>query len=106
MGKEHGGSASGSGSLLDSASSLVDLSSINLDLPASPATGSHEADLELGANTQQRGRWQEMATKLDLASAYEEIGDKEGARELLDEVIKGGDASQQQRARGMLTKLG
>jgi pilus assembly protein FimV len=52
------------------------------------------------------GRWQEMATKLDLASAYEEIGDKEGARELLQEVIKGGDNGQQQKARAMLSKIG
>ncbi|MGD9945536.1 MAG: FimV/HubP family polar landmark protein, partial [Burkholderiaceae bacterium] len=51
-------------------------------------------------------RWQEMATKLDLASAYEEIGDKEGARELLEEVIKGGDVGQQQKARTMLSKIG
>ena len=51
------------------------------------------------------GRWQEMATKLDLASAYEEIGDKEGARELLQEVIQGGDGGQQQKARAMLSKI-
>lgn len=51
-------------------------------------------------------RWQEMATKLDLAAAYEEIGDKEGARELLQEVLDGGDASQQHKARAMLAKIG
>ncbi len=51
-------------------------------------------------------RWQEMATKLDLASAYEEIGDKEGARELLEEVLDGGDIAQQQKARVMLSKIG
>ena len=51
-------------------------------------------------------RWQEMSTKLDLASAYEEIGDKEGARELLQEVISGGDGTQQQKARAMLSKIG
>ena len=49
--------------------------------------------------------WQEMATKLDLAAAYEEIGDKEGARELLDEVVAGGDSAQKDRARSMLAKL-
>ena len=50
-------------------------------------------------------QWQEMASKLDLASAYVEIGDKEGARELLEEVISGGDAAQQQRARELLADL-
>ena len=47
----------------------------------------------------------EMSTKLDLAAAYQEIGDKEGARELLDEVIRGGSDSQVERAREMLSKL-
>ncbi|SNT20718.1 pilus assembly protein FimV [Noviherbaspirillum humi] len=47
----------------------------------------------------------EMATKLDLALAYHEIGDKEGARELLDEVIKGGTAEQSERARSLLLEL-
>eukprot|EP01034_Spumella_vulgaris_P038417 gene38417-47435_t len=41
----------------------------------------------------------EMDTKLDLAIAYQEIGDKEGARELLDEVIRGGSDDQVARAR-------
>ena len=48
----------------------------------------------------------EMETKLDLAIAYQEIGDKEGARELLDEVIKGGNATQVDKANEMRTKLG
>jgi pilus assembly protein FimV len=47
----------------------------------------------------------EMATKLDLAVAYQEIGDKEGARELLDEVIKGGSKEQVERAKQMLDAL-
>ncbi|MCM5569548.1 pilus assembly protein FimV [Burkholderiaceae bacterium FT117] len=51
-------------------------------------------------------QWQEMATKLDLASAYEEIGDKDGARELLDEVIRGGDAEQKRKAQAMLARIG
>ncbi|HTD04905.1 FimV/HubP family polar landmark protein [Undibacterium sp.] len=48
----------------------------------------------------------EMATKLDLAVAYHEIGDKEGARELLDEVLKGGTADQIHKAHAMLAQLG
>jgi pilus assembly protein FimV len=79
----------------------LDLSPISLDLE--PATvGADEGEAGAGG----AGRWQEMATKLDLASAYEEIGDKEGARELLQEVIKGGDSGQQQKARAMLSKIG
>ena len=48
----------------------------------------------------------EMETKLDLAIAYQEIGDKEGARELLDEVIKGGNTAQVGKANEMRAKLG
>jgi pilus assembly protein FimV len=47
----------------------------------------------------------EMATKLDLAVAYQEIGDKEGARELLDEVVNGGTAEQSERAHALLAKM-
>ncbi|MDP3785493.1 MAG: FimV/HubP family polar landmark protein, partial [Undibacterium sp.] len=47
----------------------------------------------------------EMATKLDLALAYQEIGDKEGARELLEEVIKGGSSDQVAKAKNMLDQL-
>ena len=47
----------------------------------------------------------EMETKLDLAIAYQEIGDKEGARELLDEVIKGGSSEQVSKASAMRSLL-
>jgi pilus assembly protein FimV len=47
----------------------------------------------------------EMATKLDLAVAYKEIGDKEGARELLEEVLKGGSAEQVDAAKLLIAKL-
>ncbi|HRO60490.1 MAG TPA: FimV/HubP family polar landmark protein, partial [Burkholderiaceae bacterium] len=50
--------------------------------------------------------WQEMATKLDLASAYEEIGDRDGARELLEEVVRGGDGDQKRQAQAMLASIG
>ena len=49
---------------------------------------------------------EEVATKLELAHAYEEMGDKEGARELLEEVIKEGSAEQQEAARVKLAQLG
>jgi pilus assembly protein FimV len=47
----------------------------------------------------------EMETKLDLAIAYQEIGDKEGARELLEEVIRGGNPEQAARANSMRATL-
>lgn len=47
----------------------------------------------------------EMATRIDLAVAYQEIGYKEGARELIDEVIKGGTPEQIERAKAMRAML-
>ncbi|WP_150576798.1 FimV/HubP family polar landmark protein [Pandoraea aquatica] len=48
----------------------------------------------------------EFHTKLELATAYQTIGDDDGARELLEEVIAGGDAAQQSVARSRLAELG
>jgi len=47
----------------------------------------------------------EVATKLELAQAYEEMGDREGARELLNEVLAEGSAAQQAAARTRLDQL-
>lgn len=82
----------------------LDLSSVDLDL-SDGDVGLAAADTAVVPQVE-ASRWQEMATKLDLASAYEEIGDKEGARELLQEVLDGGDTAQQQKARTMLAKIG
>jgi len=73
-----------------------DMSAIDLDLPAEFAAS---APADLSASHM------EMETKLDLAIAYQEIGDKEGARELLDEVIKGGSHEQIGKANDMRSKL-
>ena len=48
---------------------------------------------------------EEVTTKLDLAKAYEEMGDLEGARELLQEVVKEGDAAQREKAQAILTRI-
>ncbi|MBB3118978.1 FimV/HubP family polar landmark protein [Pseudoduganella violacea] len=84
-----------------------DLSGIDLDLhggaaqPAEALTAAPVASEEaLSAHHM------EMDTKLDLAIAYQEIGDKEGARELLDEVIRGGNDDQVGRASSMRALLG
>ncbi len=48
---------------------------------------------------------QEVSTKLDLARAYVDMGDKEGAREILQEVLKEGATEQQEEARKLLAEL-
>ena len=47
----------------------------------------------------------ETATKLDLARAYIDMGDAEGARDILDEVIAEGSDVQKQEAREMIAKM-
>ncbi len=52
------------------------------------------------------GQWHDAATKLDLAKAYQEMGDVEGAREILQEVLHEGDDQQKTEAQALLAKLG
>jgi len=49
--------------------------------------------------------WQEVATKLDLAKAYQEMGDVAGAREILDEVLRDGDDQQRENAQTLIQQL-
>ncbi len=51
------------------------------------------------------GQWHDAATKLDLAKAYQEMGDVEGAREILQEVLHEGDDQQKSEAQALLAKL-
>jgi pilus assembly protein FimV len=88
-----------------------DLSGIALDLDpaadAAPSSGNSPAELPPldGLDEEHYSSNAEMATKLDLAIAYQEIGDKEGARELLEEVVKGGNPDQADKAKNLLGKL-
>jgi len=47
----------------------------------------------------------EVGTKLDLARAYVDMGDPDGARSILEEVLKEGSASQKQEAQRLLDSL-
>lgn len=48
----------------------------------------------------------ENATKLDLARAYIDMGDMEGARDILQEVLNEGNAPQKDEAKGLLAQVG
>jgi pilus assembly protein FimV len=69
-------------------------------------------DLDLGEtnvdgnDTNRDEHWNDVNTKYDLAKAYEEMGDKDGAREILREVIAEGDQQQKADAESMLARLG
>jgi pilus assembly protein FimV len=47
----------------------------------------------------------EAATKLDLAQAYIDMGDSDGARDILNEVLTEGDEKQRGEAKDMLSSL-
>ncbi|HEU0283185.1 MAG TPA: FimV/HubP family polar landmark protein, partial [Gallionella sp.] len=71
--------------------------SLNLDNIGAPGESAAETKDE---------HWHEVATKLDLAKAYQEMGDATGAREILDEVMREGDEGQREAAQSMLGQLG
>jgi len=48
----------------------------------------------------------EIATKLDLARAYIDMGDTDGARDILDEVLQEGSDVQKQEASSLISRIG
>ncbi|MEN6587246.1 MAG: FimV/HubP family polar landmark protein [Sulfuricella sp.] len=79
----------------------LDLSGISLDMgePTEVAAAS------LASSGEELGDSTEAATKLDLARAYVEMGDTDGAREILEEVLKEGSSHQQGDAKQLLASL-
>ena len=76
----------------------LDLGALDLSLDdkkrgAAPA-GEHDA------------HWHDVQAKFDLAKAYQEMGDKAGAGEILKEVMQEGDAEQRAKAKTLLDSLG
>ncbi|HWU83646.1 MAG TPA: FimV/HubP family polar landmark protein, partial [Methylophilaceae bacterium] len=92
----------------------LDLTGISLDLgdtaaepaisPAEPLMADAAPDMTATQGSVQ-DESDEVNTKLDLVTAYMEIGDNEGARELLDEVMKEGGPKQQARAKEILATI-
>lgn len=85
-----------------------DFSAISLDLgeddvKAEDGFATDDLSVELAAPTASEN--QDVDIKLDLVAAYIDMDDKEGARELLDEVLKEGGPQQVQRAEQLLASL-
>jgi len=80
----------------------IDLAAINLDLEDANADDNKDKTEELNVPSE---AWQEVETKLDLAKAYQEMDDREGAKEMLEEVIRDGDTKQKKSARKILKDL-
>ncbi len=102
---------------------------VDLDLNSLEATGNrnaHKLDLDVGhsvpasdtgfaatqrlsgeplASEAEPATMSEVGTKLDLARAYMDMGDPEGARSILEEVLAEGSASQKTEARRLVDSL-
>jgi pilus assembly protein FimV len=76
----------------------LDLSGISLDLDGATTTQAGSAGKD--------EKWYEVQTKFDLAKAYQEMGDNDGAKEILQEVISEGDSEQKAAAESVLASLG
>ncbi len=72
-----------------------DIDSLDLD--------NEEADTESGDG--ELTDLDEVSTKLDLARAYIDMGDPDGARSILDEVIEEGSDDQKDEARGIMEQI-
>lgn len=78
---------------------LAEADATDMDKPASIDEGDDEDEFDFLSGTD------ESATKLDLARAYIDMGDSEGAKDILSEVLEEGNEQQQQEAREMMGQL-
>lgn len=98
---------------LDEVSAQLDELASNLDEPksATPSFSAEDAAVASALDGDADDDFDflsgadEAATKLDLARAYIDMGDSEGARDILDEVLAEGNDSQQAEARELLERL-
>ncbi len=102
----------------------LDASDLDLDLSSLSSLNDQaedDVDLDVGSGSRQNGAGtngheeglpdlepvtlSEVGTKLDLARAYMDMGDPEGARSILSEVLSEGSLSQKQEARRLMDAL-
>lgn len=76
----------------------IDVGDLNISLDEPLTAAAPAADKD--------SHWYDVQQKFDLAKAYQEMGDNDGAREILQEVIKEGDAEQKDQAQKLLGSLG
>ena len=78
----------------------LELGGISLDLEAPKEAAVEAAPVAPAADDNP-----EVTTKLELAAAYEEMGDRDGARELYQEALNEGGEAQKELARAKLASL-
>jgi pilus assembly protein FimV len=91
----------------------VDFGEIDLDIGEATDTPDESPTVRDTLKTEQMSQlsqlepvtMSEVGTKLDLARAYMDMGDPDGARNILQEVLAEGSASQKQEARRLIDTL-
>jgi len=78
----------------------------DLDLDFDVSVSSDDVVAELDKEFSFLANTNENATRLELARPYLEMGDRLGARDLLEEVVAEGSADQKIEAQGMLMRIG
>jgi FimV-like protein len=101
----------GLGGPVGSGDATISADSLDFNI-GSEDTGESERDStlrvspsELALPEAEDGVLDEVGTKLDLARAYIDMGDPDGARSILEEVIEEGDESQRQNAHTLLRSI-
>ena len=106
-------------SLEDDEFSLEEDSDLDLVLDDAGETQSSTADADAGSSAVEldfeldedfdfgdASDADEITTKLELARAYIDMSDEDGAREILEEVVRDGDQGQQKEAGDLLSQIG
>ncbi|MBN8280870.1 MAG: hypothetical protein J0M16_09710, partial [Gammaproteobacteria bacterium] len=88
------------------AAASAELSEIDFDIGDESAEDLEPTSVMTGRRRGPEGpTMTEVGTKLDLARAYVDMGDPDGARSILNEVLEEGDSAQRQEARRLLDEL-
>jgi pilus assembly protein FimV len=78
---------------------------LDLDVGSDAAVGDDDPTGTEEASPLDPQTMTEVGTKLDLARAYIDMGDPEGARSILEEVLDEGDSNQRREAQGLIDVL-
>ncbi|HVY66815.1 MAG TPA: FimV/HubP family polar landmark protein, partial [Gammaproteobacteria bacterium] len=78
---------------------------LDLDIGSDPLLGDEDPTGTEGASPLDPQTMTEVGTKLDLARAYIDMGDPEGARSILEEVLDEGDPNQRREAQSLIDVL-
>ncbi|MEN9725726.1 MAG: hypothetical protein RL434_92 [Pseudomonadota bacterium] len=89
----------------DGTARMVDTMALDPDALRKSAEARNRAELALQGDEEESSPLHQTDTKLNLARAYIELGDADGARQILEEVLQTGNATQLEEARRLLAQI-